>query len=77
MSTVVRDNERSYAIDLISQINELSQRYTLQIRKAGGERTISTGTNTRMFPDVVLYGDAERTRILQGWELKLPDTNNR
>lgn len=74
MSTVVRDNERSYAIDLISQINELSQRYTLQIRKAGGERTISTGTNTRMFPDVVLYGDAERTRILQGWELKLPDT---
>lgn len=74
MSTVVRDNERSYAIDLISQINDLSQRYTLHIKKAGGERTISTGRNTRMFPDVVLYGDAERTRIIQGWELKLPDT---
>ena len=74
MPTIVRDNERSYAIDLISQINDLSQRYTLQIKKAGGERTISTSRNGRMFPDVVLYGDAERTRIIQGWELKLPDT---
>ena len=74
MYTVVRENERSYGIDLISQINDISQRYTLQIKKAGGERTISTGRNTRMFPDVILYGDAERTRILQGWELKLPNT---
>ena len=74
MYTVVRENERSYGIDLISLINDISQRYTLQIKKAGGERTISTGRNTRMFPDVILYGDAERTRILQGWELKLPNT---
>ena len=74
MPTVVRDNERSYAIDSISQINDLTRRYTLQIKKAGGERTVSTSRNTRMFPDIVLYGDDERTRIIQGWELKLPDT---
>lgn len=74
MPTVIRDNERSYAIDLISQINTLAQQYTLQIKKAGGERTIATGRNNRMFPDVVLYGDVARTKILQGWELKLPDT---
>lgn len=74
MPTVIRDNERSYAIDLISHINTLAQQYTLQIKKAGGERTISTGRNNRMFPDVVLYGDIARTKILQGWELKLPDT---
>ena len=74
MPTVVRDNERSYAIDLISQINNITQQYTLQIKKAGGERTISTGRDSRMFPDVVLYGDLERTKIIQGWELKLPDT---
>ena len=74
MPTVIRDNERSYAIDLISQINSLAQRYTLQIKCAGGERTISTSRNSRMFPDVMLYGDETRTQILQGWELKLPDT---
>lgn len=27
-----------------------------------------------MFPDVLLYGDENQTQILQGWELKLPDT---
>ena len=74
MITLVRDNERSYGIDLISLINDITQRYTLQIKRAGGERTISTSKNRRMFPDVVLYGDSERTRILQGWEIKLPDT---
>ncbi|MCC8113362.1 MAG: N-6 DNA methylase [Odoribacter sp.] len=26
-----------------------------------------------MFPDVILYGDENLTRILQGWELKMPD----
>lgn len=74
MPTIVRDNERSYAIDLISQINNITQQYTLQIKKAGGERTITTDRNSRMFPDVVLYGDSQRTKIIQGWELKLPDT---
>ena len=74
MTAIVRDNERSHAIDLISQINQLAAKYDLQIKKAGGERTISIGRNSRMFPDVVLYGDVQRTKILQGWELKLPDT---
>lgn len=26
-----------------------------------------------MFPDCLLFGDKERSRILQGWELKMPD----
>ena len=74
MTTIVRDNERSHAIDLISLINQSTMQYDLQIKKAGGERTISTGRSNTMFPDVVLYGDLQRTKILQGWELKLPDT---
>ena len=92
MITTVRDNERSHAIDLISQINGISDKYNLVIKRAGGERTISTtssaentlvnkstvvyGASKRkiMFPDVVLYGDTQKTQILQGWELKLPDT---
>lgn len=92
MSTIIRDNERSHAIDLISQINNIATKFSLQIKKAGGERTISTiipsqvavvkedaveytsGKRKTMFPDVVLYGDNQKTQILQGWELKLPDT---
>lgn len=92
MYTTVRDNERSHAIDVISQINEISSKYNLLIKKAGGERTISTLTLEKametqeksttysskkrkvMFPDVFLYGDVQKTQILQGWELKLPDT---
>lgn len=92
MNTIIRDNERSHAIDLISQINNITTKFSLQIKKAGGERTISTIVSSQapvvqensfeyanskrktMFPDVVLYGDNQKTRILQGWELKLPDT---
>lgn len=92
MHTTIRDNERSHAIDLISQINDIATKYNLIIKKAGGERTISTSSAESammlredsgsydasrrkiMFPDVVLYGDIQKTRILQGWELKLPDT---
>ena len=54
MTTIVRDNERSHAIDLISLINQSTMQYDLQIKKAGGERTISTGRSNTMFPDVVL-----------------------
>ena len=28
-----------------------------------------------MFPDVLLFGDRSTARILQGWELKMPDTS--
>ncbi len=74
MPSIVNKNERSWAIDLISIINNMLQTCTLQIKRAGGETTINTGYNNRMFPDVILYGDNAQTHILQGWELKLPDT---
>lgn len=92
MTTIIRDNERSHAIDLISKINFIASKYNLLIKRAGGERTISTKNKNHqmlikedeaiygsrkqkiMFPDVILYGDNEKTQILQGWELKLPDT---
>lgn len=73
MATVVRRNERSWAIDLISKINLIAKNNDLVIKKAGGENTISTGRGNTMFPDVVLYGNVEQSVILQGWELKMPD----
>ena len=73
MPTIIRRNERSWAISMISDINIHLQTLGLRIVRAGGETTISTGHQS-MFPDVLLYGDANQTQILQGWELKLPDT---
>lgn len=73
MPTVVRRNERSWAIELITRINEIAQANDLMIKRAGGESTISTGRGNTMFPDVVLYGNEEQSVILQGWELKMPD----
>ena len=73
MATIIRKNERSWAIDIISKINSITARNDLKIKRAGGENTISTGRGNRMFPDVVLYGNIEQSVILQGWELKMPD----
>ena len=73
MSTIIRKNERSWAIDLISRINLIAKNNDLAIKKAGGETTISIDRRNRMFPDVVLYGNEDQSVILQGWELKMPD----
>lgn len=73
MATIIRRNERSWAIDLISKINAIATANDLIIKRAGGESTISTGRGNTMFPDVVLYGNKEQSVILQGWELKMPD----
>jgi hypothetical protein len=64
-------NERSWAIELISDINAYAQVRRRAIRKATWEMTINTGKQ-RLFPDVLLHG--ESSEILMWWELKLPDT---
>lgn len=70
-----RDNERSWAIDLISRINSgaIVCKEDSMIQHAGGEMGLSTGSGS-LFPDVLLFGDKGKTRVLQGWELKYPDT---
>lgn len=73
MGTVVRKNERSWAIELISQINNYVDSNDFVIKKAGGESTVSVFRGNSMFPDVILYGDKSQSVILQGWELKMPD----
>ena len=67
-------NERSWAIDLIGHLKLLAGRNNRSIKDAGGEQTISTEGGS-LFPDVLLFGDRASTRILQGWELKMPDTD--
>nr|WP_263323789.1 SAM-dependent methyltransferase [Neobacillus sp. Marseille-Q6967] len=70
---VTNYNERSWAIDIISEINIWANNRNVKIKRGGGENTLSTG-RTNLFPDVLLFGDEHSSLILQGWELKLPDT---
>lgn len=73
IGVTINKNERSWAIELISQINSIVENFDLVIKRAGGESTISTGTRKKMFPDVILYKDRQLNTIIQGWELKMPD----
>ncbi len=72
MGTIVRHNERSWAIFIISEIRAMLKGMNLKVKSAGGESTLSVNKKS-MFPDVLLYEDEAQNRILQGWELKMPD----
>ena len=69
----VNYNERSWAIDLISETNLWLSQRNISIKRAGGENTLKSGKKS-LFPDVLLFGDLDKGRVLQGWELKMPDT---
>lgn len=66
-------NERSWAIDVISEINLILANRSWNFKAAGGESTISNEKSS-LFPDVIIFKDKSREVILQGWELKMPDT---
>ena len=66
-------NERSWAIDVISEISLHLANKSWHIKSAGGESTISY-EKSNLFPDVLIFKDQARNIILQGWELKMPDT---
>lgn len=66
------DNERSYVINVISEINDYVRNKNIMIKRAGGERTINSGRFVK-FPDVLLFSDTSQSLILQGWEAKCPD----
>lgn len=68
-------NERSWAIDLISKINAYAGSRRRAIKRAGGEVSLKEKNQSSLFPDVILYGDDNASRVRHGWELKLPDTN--
>lgn len=67
-------NERSWAIDLIGHLKKLATQNNRSIKDAGGEQTIQSEGGS-LFPDVLLFGDRATARILQGWELKMPDAD--
>jgi len=66
-------NERSWAIDVISTIEVFLANKSWHFKGAGGESTISNNKKS-LFPDVLLFKDQTKDIIVQGWELKMPDT---
>lgn len=66
-------NERSWAIDVISEINLFLANKRWHFKSAGGESTIRNEKSS-LFPDVLIFKDLTKEIILQGWELKMPDT---
>ena len=66
-------NERSWAIDVISEINSYIKNKSWHFKGAGGENTIINDKKS-LFPDVLLFCDETKKTILQGWELKMPNT---
>ena len=66
-------NERAWAIDVISEINNYCGARSRAIVRAGGEYTVS-GQSVCLFPDVLLFGNNNGSMVQQGWELKMPDT---
>ena len=70
-------NERAWGIQIISEINRIVSDKSVNycVKCAGGEfGTAQEGAST-LFPDVLLFGDASERLIIQGWELKTPETD--
>ena len=65
-------NERSWGIDVISEINSIISKIDKPIKRASGELTVK-GSNS-LFPDILLFGGEDLSSYIQGWELKFPDT---
>lgn len=67
-------NERSWGIDLISEINHYcNQKPRPTIARAAGEEGLKGKTDQpTLFPDILLRD--QNQRVLMGWELKFPDT---
>ncbi len=70
----LRYNERAWAIDVISEINTYCNEQSRAIVRAGGEYGLH-GSGNSLYPDILLFGNASGTMVLQGWELKMPDTD--
>ncbi len=68
-------NERAWSADVISEINQIVAQRPQTIKRAGGEWSVTKASEENtFFPDVLLFGDSTFSTILQGWELKMPDT---
>jgi hypothetical protein len=70
----LRLTERSWAIEVCTSITAWAGAANSTIKSAGGEHGMRDNAGA-LFPDVILFGDGAQAMVVQGWELKLPDTS--
>lgn len=71
----IKGNERSNQTIIIDLVNEYLNHREYKIKKMAGEFSITNiDEKIHMFPDILLFSDDSETQVLQGWELKMPDT---
>ena len=73
-------NERSEAIELIKESQNLFLNNNFIFKEASGEQSLGKNGNVdkrarTLFPDVLYYTDKNQNNVALGWELKMPDTN--
>ena len=70
-------NERAWGIQIITEINRLVSDKSINycVKSAGGEFGTAKSGAATLFPDVLLFGDVSERLIIQGWELKTPETD--
>lgn len=75
MGNKIKGNERSNQFLLVDTINDYLNHREYEIKKMAGEFTVfNTDQQKHMFPDILLFSDCDLTKVLQGWELKMPET---
>jgi len=68
-------NERAWAGQLISWIQEEIREYRTIFQDATNDAGIKLNSGKTKFPDVLLFTDKVSGIIFNGWELKFPDTD--
>lgn len=62
-------NERSWAIDVISEINLYLANKSWHVKSAGGENTIRNEKSS-LFPDVLIFKDSAKRSFCRGGNSK-------
>ncbi|MDR3365883.1 MAG: N-6 DNA methylase [Prevotellaceae bacterium] len=70
----IKRNERDWAGQLISWIKSAIESGTTVFEDATNDTGIKTESGKTKFPDILLFTDKISGIILNGWELKFPDT---
>ncbi len=75
LSSLLTYNERVWAIEVIQAVIAYAKTHSGRIVRATGEYGLKRTSGTTLFPDVLLCAGETSLELLQGWELKFPETS--
>lgn len=74
-SSIRRINERVFAGQVISWINELVKADKTRFEWATNDEGLKIEAGETLFPDILLFSNKSNALVFNGWELKFPDTD--